>query len=59
MTVLYSDNQIIATVPDPDDYIPPAWEEARCKSCGALLAVGQITCDYCGTSRKLRNSREE
>lgn len=54
MTVLYVDDKIYATLPDPEDYVPPAWEEARCKNCGAPLASGQIICDYCGTSRPLR-----
>ena len=58
MTRLYADGRCIATIPDEDDYDPPAYISARCQNCGAPLEPGQIKCDYCNSSRKLKERDE-
>lgn len=55
MTRLYSDDKIIAEIPDDDDYCPPAWKNTNCRNCGAPLVRGMVKCDFCGTNRQLRS----
>ena len=54
MNVLYANGKIIASIPDSNDYDPPAWQPTHCRYCGARLDAGQITCDYCQKIRPLK-----
>lgn len=54
MNVLYAENGIFLIMPSAEDYDPPTWHPTNCKYCGARLAAGQITCDYCQKDRPLK-----
>ena len=58
MNILYADGKIIATIPDSNDYDPPAWQPTNCRCCGAGLTSGQSICDYCPKSRPLKEDLE-